>query len=100
MSFQLGNELISAVLGTAVGYGIKYGYDEINRVLVKDRLMRKAWHFLREGDTYVLMPLFDDDNIGAACAYGDMLAMSNVVTVANTYFEQAAPPVGSLSNSV
>jgi hypothetical protein len=93
MSFQLGSELLSAVLGTAVGYGIKYGYDEITRVWVKDRLMRKAWHFLQEGDTYILIPLFDADDIGTACAYGDMLAMSNVVTVANTYFEEAAPPV-------
>jgi hypothetical protein len=88
MSFDFGSELLSAALGALVGYVSKYGFDKARQMLVRDRLMIKAWHFLQE-PTQILVPLVDATDVGAAGGFGDLLAMADVVTLAKTYFPSA-----------
>jgi hypothetical protein len=85
MSFNIGNELLSAIIGVLVGYGLKFVFDKATQVFIRNRLLKRAWQFLKEPTT-IIVPLFDTTDVGASGGFGDLLAMADFVTLAKTYF--------------
>jgi len=86
MTIDFGGQLISALIGAGVGYALKFGYDKSTQIFVKERSVRKVWSFLQE-PTHIFIPVIDDvQKIGAVNGFGDLLALSIIVNIADRYF--------------
>jgi hypothetical protein len=92
MTAELWSAVLSAVVAGALGYAAKYARDRLTTVLVRDRILRRAWGFLQR-PTHLFLPIANVSRVGAAGGYGDLLAMSRVVTLTNMYF----PPGNQLT---
>jgi hypothetical protein len=85
MPIELSHDLISGIIGTGAGLAVKYSFNRTQEVFVKARLVKLAWSFLLE-KTHVFVPISEVPN-GAAGGYGDLLALSRLLTLADTYFK-------------
>lgn len=80
---------IAALFSGLVGYSVKWALDRGIQVFVKQRSLRRAWDFLSE-PTHVFLPLANITSVGASGGYGDLLALSRVITMANAHFAPAS----------
>ncbi len=84
----VGEILATASVGAGIGLGIEHGVGYLRSQLL-NRAARRTWGFLEE-PTHVFVPLIRPDAQGPAAGFGDLLALSSMVEVANRHLSRSS----------
>lgn len=81
------NVLIN-LIAAGLGYFGRYAMERAFGRFVKDRRVREFWSFLGQ-PCHVFLPIIRENEVGAAGGFGDLLATSRLIGIANTYYPPA-----------
>lgn len=85
MIYLMGQVAIGA-LSSGAGFAIRYLWDRKIRSAIKNRSMRRFWGFL-DYPTDVYLPFTKEDNRGAAVGYGDLAALTELMSLVRDHFK-------------